>query len=197
MHDLPADQREQLGQYLDLLEAANARMNLTRIRDRADAETFHVVDALKLLPFLPSWSFPLADVGSGGGVPGMVLAIARPDVEVMLIESVTKKAEFLRETAETIGLTNVRVHNGRAERLPYEQFDIVTSRAVAPLEKLLVLCRPLVRAGGSLLAMKGPKLNEELEAAMPILKKQRATVTTHPYDLGGQTGRIIAKISYL
>lgn len=190
------DTEQKLSQYLDLLLAANERMNLTRIRDRADAETFHVGDALKLLPFLPNWSFPLADVGSGGGVPGMVLAIARPDVDVTLIESVGKKADFLREAAETLGLENVEVFNGRAERLPYRQFDVVTSRAVAPLDKLLRWCRPLVRAGGTLLAMKGPKLPEELDAAAGIIKQQKATITTHAYELGGQSGRVIAKITY-
>ena len=187
---------EQLSHYLDLLEAANEKMNLTRIRDRADAETFHIGDAKVLLSYLPTWPHRLADVGSGGGVPGMVLAICRPEVEVTLIESVGKKAMFLEETVRELGLENVRVINGRAERTANEQFNIVTTRAVASLEKLLEWCRPLVRAGGTLLAMKGPKFEEELEAAMPLVKRQRATITAHPYKLGGQTGRRIVQITW-
>ena len=88
-------QTGQLGSYLDLLFAANQRMNLTRITNRGDAEVLHVGDALTLLPHLPPQARRLADVGSGGGVPGIVLAIARPEIHVTLIESTRKKADFL------------------------------------------------------------------------------------------------------
>ena len=185
-----------LARYLDLLLAANERFNLTRIRDRADAEAFHVGDALAVLPYLPTFAHNLADVGAGGGVPGLVLAICRPGVDVTLIESVGKKAAFLEETAAELGLSNVEVFNGRAERLANRQFEVVTARAVAPLDKLLTWTRPLVRRGGTLLAMKGPKLNDELAAAAPVLKRQRATLTTHPYDLAGQSGRVVAKVTF-
>src|SRR5687768_3464467 len=84
-------QHAQLARYLDLLFEANARMNLTRIADRATAEIQHVGDALTVLPFLPKAGHRLADVGSGGGVPGIPLAIVRPDVQVMLIEATKKK----------------------------------------------------------------------------------------------------------
>ncbi len=171
-------------------------MNLTRIRDRQEAETFHVGDALALLPHLPEHGFDLADVGSGGGVPGVPLAIARPKVQVTLIESVGKKAAFLQSVVEALQLENVTVINGRAEALPPKSFDVVTCRAVAPLQKLLVWCRSMIRPGGVLLAMKGPKLAEELVEAKKALLNQRATVTTHPYELGGQTGRVIAKVTY-
>ena len=187
---------ELLSRYLDLLEAANEKMNLTRIRDRADAETFHVGDAEVLLPMLPSFPHKLADVGSGGGVPGMILTIHRPDVDVTLIESVGKKATFLEETAAELGLSNVTVINGRAERVANQQFNVVTTRAVASLEKLLTWCRPIVRAGGQMLAMKGPKLAEEMDEARAIIKKQKATITVHPYELSGQTGRAVARITW-
>lgn len=190
------DVNVKLARYLDLLEAANQKMNLTRIRDRADAETFHVGDAEVLLPYLPGYPHTLADVGSGGGVPGMILAIHRPDVEVTLIESVGKKAGFLEDAAKQLGLANVSVVNGRAERLANQQFNVVTTRAVASLEKLLTWCRPLVRVGGTMLAMKGPKLAEEMEQAEPIVRQQKATITTHPYSLGGQEGRVVAKIRW-
>src|SRR5918993_2414745 len=102
-------QHAQLSKYLDLLLAANQRMNLTRITDRAAAEVQHVGDALTLLPFLPPGEIRLADVGSGGGVPGIPLAIARPDARVMLIESTKKKAAFLKSAAASLGLANVTV----------------------------------------------------------------------------------------
>src|SRR3954451_24731421 len=85
-------QHQLLARYLDLLLAANETMNLTRITDRAAAELHHVADSLTLLPFLPKGPHLLADVGTGGGVPGIPLAIARPDAQVLLIESTKKKA---------------------------------------------------------------------------------------------------------
>src|SRR3954452_3518811 len=89
--ELSEDQQAKLQRYLDLLLEANARMNLTRISDRAAAEVQHVGDALTVLTFLPKDAFRLADVGTGGGVPGIPLAIARPDATVLLIESTKKK----------------------------------------------------------------------------------------------------------
>ena len=199
LDSLPEDQREAMGRYLDLLIEANTRMNLTRIVDRADAETFHLQDSLALLPHLPTAAagrFDLCDVGSGGGVPGIPLAITRPNAEVTLIESTGKKADFLWETAAALGLENVEVFNGRAERLPNRQFDYVVTRAAGPMIRLLEWCRPLVRRGGMMLAMKGPKLDDELKAADGLLREQRASVTTHGYELGGQTGRVVAKVRF-
>ena len=88
-------------------------MNLTRIVDRPTAEVQHIGDALTLLPFLPAAAHRLADVGTGGGVPGIPLAIVRPDVQVTLIESTKKKAAFLREAVAQLGLTNVTVDDRR------------------------------------------------------------------------------------
>src|SRR4051812_498931 len=106
---LSSDQHALLGRCLDLLLAANETMNLTRITDRAAAEVHHVADALTLLPFLPPGPHSLADVGTGGGVPGIPLAVARPDAQVLLVESTKKKAAFLRSAVEQLGLANVKV----------------------------------------------------------------------------------------
>src|SRR3954465_14453268 len=92
--------------YLALLLDANQRMNLTRITDRAAAEVQHVGDALTLLPLLPAGPFRLADVGTGGGGPGIPLAVARPDAQVVLIESTKKKAAFLTSAVQALGLSN-------------------------------------------------------------------------------------------
>ena len=191
-------QVERLGRYLDLLLAANERMNLTRITGRADAEVRHVGDALTLLPLLPAGPHRLADVGSGGGVPGVPLAIARPDASVTLFEGVGKKADFLRNVTSELGLRNVAVFHGRAEDWPRhsrDRFNVVTCRAVASLSKLLTWCGPLVTGGGVLLAMKGPRLGEELEEAGPLLRRQNAAVeeilSAVPALNGHRTARVI------
>jgi 16S rRNA (guanine527-N7)-methyltransferase len=195
--DLEPSVAAQLDQYLDLLLAANERFNLTRIRDRADAEVFHVGDALQLLPYLPGNRPRICDLGSGGGVPGLPVAIARPDAAVTLVESVQKKAAFLQEAATELGLTNVEVVAGRAESFGgRRKFDVVLARAVAPLTRLLPVVRPMVGPIGMLLAMKGPRIEQELHDAADLLAEQRASVTTHAYELGGQMGRVIAKVTW-
>jgi 16S rRNA (guanine527-N7)-methyltransferase len=193
---LSPEQSAALDRYLDLLLSANQRMNLTRITDREHARVQHIADALTLLPHLPAGPHRLADVGSGGGVPGIPLAIARPDMSVTLIESVAKKAAFLEETAAELALANLDVWRGRAEDWRGPRFDVVACRAVAPMAKLLVWCRPLVAAGGKLLAMKGPKLPEELAGAAGVLQAQRASVKVHAVEAEGLAGHVIAEITW-
>lgn len=155
-----------LSKFLDLLLVANQQMNLTRITDRSQAEIGHVGDALTLLPFLPAEAHRLVDVGSGGGVPGLILAIVRDDLHVTMIESTGKKARFLEQTATELGLTNVAVIGQRAEAVGWsalrQTFDVATARAVGQLAWLVEWCLPLVKKGGCMLAMKGQKINEEL-----------------------------------
>jgi len=192
-------QHAQLSRYLDLLFEANARMNLTRITDRAQAELQHVADALTLLRYLPRDAHRLADVGSGGGVPGIPLAIARPDVTVLLIESTKKKAAFLKSAAAALGLENVTVAELRAEDVGHgksrESFDVAIARAVATLDWLAEWCLPLVRKGGHMLAMKGPKVAEELPLAAKAIKLLGGgTPLVHPVDLPGTEHRVIIEI---
>jgi len=200
LDQLSDDQREKLSRYLDLLIEANRSFNLTRIAGRDDAWTFHVGDALALLPHLPTAAagrFDMADVGSGGGVPGIPLAVVRPHARITLVEATGKKADFLQAVVDELGLEHVEVFHGRAERMGRDgQFDTVVTRAAGPMAKLLAWCRPLVGRGGVMLAMKGPKLADELVEARPILREQRATITTHPYELAGQTGRVVAKVRW-
>ena len=111
----------------------------------------------------------VADVGSGAGLPGLVWAIARPDLSVTLIEPLLRRTVFLEEMREELGLQNqVRVIRGRADEVN-ETFDVVTARAVAPLEKLGRWCMPLVREGGVLLAFKGSHAAEEVAASRRVL----------------------------
>jgi 16S rRNA (guanine527-N7)-methyltransferase len=200
---LTDDQHAALSRYLDLLFDANQRMNLTRITDRPQAELQHVADALTLLPHLPKDPHRLADVGSGGGVPGIPLAIARPDVRVMLIEATKKKAAFLQSAAAQLNLSNVTVLEHRAEdvgRLDKyrDDFNVAVARAVATLPWLAEWCLPLVQRGGKMLAMKGPKVAEELPvAAKAILWLNGGEPVIHRVELPGTEHRVIVEIKKL
>jgi 16S rRNA (guanine527-N7)-methyltransferase len=173
-------QQAQLTEYLDLLLHSSELFNLTAIRDRDEAWARHVVESVRLLPLLEGGP-RLIDVGSGGGVPGMILAIARPDLSVTLLEATAKKARFLEQTGATLGLDNLRVLCERAESAgalkspERESFDIVTARAVAPLRVLLELTAPLAKVGGLIVAVKGEKAGEELRAASNALQRLHVT----------------------
>lgn len=198
---LSADQHALLSRYLDLLLEANARMNLTRITDRAAAEVQHVGDALTLLPFLPAEAHRLADVGTGGGVPGIPLAIARPDARVVLIESTRKKVAFLQSAVETLGLTNVAVVDGRAEDAAQspkhrEAYDVVAARALATLDWVAEWCLPLAKPKtGKVLAMKGARITQELPAAARAIKLLKGgEPIVHPVQLPGSEHLVIVEI---
>jgi 16S rRNA (guanine527-N7)-methyltransferase len=116
----------------------------------------------------------VSDVGSGAGLPGLVLAIARPDVELVLIEPMERRTDWLTAESNRLGLSNVTVVRGRAEDIhPDPHLDQVTARAVSALSKLVPLCAPLVKPGGELLFMKGARVEDELAAAEKALRKAR------------------------
>lgn len=185
---------EKLGDYLARLLAMNEHMNLTSIVDPVVAWDKHVLDALTLLPLLRELGAGarLVDIGSGGGVPGIPLAIARPDLKVMLIEATQKKAAFLVAVAAALGLSHVTVRAARAEELGQGElrgsFDAVTARAVGKLSALVPIAAPLAREGGLLLLVKGQRADEELAAAGKVLAKQR---TMHERTVATPTGRIV------
>lgn len=188
-----------LARYLDLLIEANQTMNLTRITDRGQAELFHIADALTLLPFLPKTPHLLADLGSGGGVPGIPLAIARPDVRVLLIESTKKKAAFLRRTAEALALSNVEVSDDRVEDVGHSDrratFDVVTARAVALLPWLVEWGMPLLKKGGTLLAMKGERGPAEVELSAAVCRRVNADLPSiEPTPLPGTENHLIVRV---
>jgi 16S rRNA (guanine527-N7)-methyltransferase len=196
---LSEGQQGQLSRYIDLLIEANQRMNLTRIADRGAAEVQHVGDALTVLPFLPKESHTLVDVGSGGGVPGLPLAVARPDVEVVLVEATGKKAAFLAETPKALGLGNVRVVNERAEGVGRgelrEACDVAVARAVGALDFLVEWCLPLVKKGGTMLAMKGARIAEELPAAAKAIRLLGGgEAVVHPVELPGAEHHVVVEI---
>jgi 16S rRNA (guanine527-N7)-methyltransferase len=113
----------------------------------------------------------VADVGSGAGLPGIPMAIAMPEAHFVLIEPMERRSNWMLEVIEELGLTNVEVRRARAEEVTDLKFEIVTARAVAALDKLLRLCVPLLKPGGSLVALKGSRAAEEIEAAKKLQKK--------------------------
>lgn len=115
----------------------------------------------------------VADVGSGAGFPGIPMAIAAPETNFVLIEPMDRRASWLQEAALELGLTNLEVVRARAEQLQRGQFDAVTARAVAALDKLLRICVPLLKPGGRVLALKGSRASEEIEVAKSLQKKLR------------------------
>lgn len=193
---LSDEQLRALQTYLDLLLSANATLNLTRITDPEAARIGHIADSLTLLPFLPAGAHTLADVGSGGGVPGIPLAIARPDGSVTLIEATKKKAAFLTRAVAELHLTNVRALPERAESLGRAaRFDVVTARAVGSMDDLARWCLPLVKPGGKLLAQKGPRVIEELPAAAATIKRLGGgEARVHAVSLPGAEGHVVVEV---
>ena len=196
---LTSDQHGRLGEYLDLLLQANQTMNLTRIVDRSAAEVQHVGDALTVLVHLPAGACRAVDVGTGGGVPGIPLAIARPDIDMTLVEATQKKAAFLAKTIQQLRLKNVRVVARRAEDVgrseQRESFDVALARAVGAVAWLAEWCLPLVKPGGKMLAMKGPRVHEELLGAVRALQLLGGgNPVLRPVELPGATGLLILEI---
>jgi 16S rRNA (guanine527-N7)-methyltransferase len=161
---LPRRASERLLQYLELLGKWNRTYNLTAISDPLQAVTHHVLDSLAVVPHLPmSEGAALADAGSGSGMPGLALAIARPAWRVTLNDASEKKAAFLRQAAIELQLENVSVHPGRVEEWrPAPGFAVVISRAFSELARFVDCCRHLVLPSGVLAAMKGAYPREEL-----------------------------------
>jgi 16S rRNA (guanine527-N7)-methyltransferase len=150
--DLPGSAQEKLLAYLDLLAHWNRAYNLTAVRDRGEMIPRHLLDSLAVLPFVQGES--LADIGSGAGLPGIPLAIARPALAVTLIESNGKKARFLREAARALPLPNVAVEQARVQDAT-GSFDTVTARAFSSLADMLAWGGHLLADEGRWLALKG------------------------------------------
>jgi 16S rRNA (guanine527-N7)-methyltransferase len=174
-----------LARFAELVAASPH--NLVSKRAREELRTRHVPECVALATLLPTGTRRLLDVGSGGGFPGLVLAIVRPEVEVHLLDSTAKKTTFLRDAACELGLGNVTVHTGRAEELARGSlggsFDVVTARAVAALERLLAWTVPFLTPDGVLYAVKGERWREELERATDELRRTGARVLATPDDL--------------
>ncbi len=169
---MPASELNVLSRYLGLLFEANQQFNLTAIRDLHEAWQRHLLDSLTLLPVLADCAAGsrVIDVGSGGGLPGVPVAITRGDLRVTLLEATGKKARFLERCVKALPLPGASVVCERAETAGQspahrQRYDVAVCRAVGPLSELLEYTLPLVKVGGQVLAMKGPRVEAELAAA--------------------------------
>jgi 16S rRNA (guanine527-N7)-methyltransferase len=199
---------EKLGLYLAMLMHANESQNLTAIRDSDEAWTRHILDSLTLIPMIVD--FPegaaIADVGTGGGLPGMPLAIALPAYRFTLMDATSKKCDFLRQVVERLDLKNVTVVCGRAEVIGHdrgarttaggighvgghrEKYDLVVARAVGRLATLAELTVPLAKVGGRVVLIKGQKADEEVREATKALHLLKAV---HTGTDDTPTGRVV------
>jgi len=175
--DLPPNGETRLLAYLALLDKWNRVYNLTAVREPERMVSHHLLDSLAAVPHFSGPT--VLDVGSGGGLPGIPLAIARPDLQVTLIDSVAKKTAFLLQAKAELGLANLTVATGRVEDFrPDTGFDSITSRAFSDLKEFVTLTRPLLKPGGRWLAMKGLYPNEEI-SMLPDGVKVSANHTLH------------------
>ncbi|MDT3707209.1 MAG: 16S rRNA (guanine(527)-N(7))-methyltransferase RsmG [Thiobacillus sp.] len=162
---LPEGAETKLLAYLALLEKWNRVYNLTAVRNAERMVSHHLLDSLAAVPFFRGES--ALDVGSGGGLPGIPLAISRPDLQVTLIDSIVKKTAFLLQVKAELGLANLNVVTGRVEDYrPETGFDVITSRAFSDLKEFVSLTRHLLKPTGRWLAMKGLLPHEEI-ASLP------------------------------
>ncbi len=158
---LPAEAQQKLLAFRDLLLKWNKTYNLTALRDPAQAISHHLLDSLAILPHVGAGN--LLDVGSGGGLPGIPLAISRPELAVSMVDTVQKKTTFLQQAVIELGLKNVTVHHARVEEMQ-GQYAQISSRAFAELGLFVSLTRHLQAPGGRWLAMKGVRPDDELKA---------------------------------
>ena len=199
---VPKDAPAQLTQYGQMLLKKNQVMNLTAIRDPEGVARLHMLDCAALLNFCDFEGKTLIDVGTGAGFPGMVLKILVPSLKITLLDSLSKRLDWLTEVCEDLdGVDSITTFHGRAEEFALEKegfrdsFDLVTARAVADLRLLCELCLPYVKVGGAFLAMKSTDSGPELGNAAHAIKLLGGRVAgIHDYTIPGTevTHRLIA-----
>ena len=192
---LPARACDQLIAYVTLLAKWNRSYNLTAIREESAMVSHHLLDSLALLPHLPLGERGrLADAGTGAGLPGIPLALARPQWHVALIESNQKKAAFLRQATIELGMKNVEVHDGRVEAWrPASLFAVVISRAFAELAEFVAACRHLLEAGGTLAAMKGKRPDDEVKR-LPSDVRCKSVIRLHAPQVDAERHLVLCEI---
>ena len=168
--DVSIDTQQKLLAYLSLLQKWNKVYNLTAVRDPLEMVTLHLLDSLSVMPYVNANK--LLDVGSGGGLPGIVLAICKPTLQVTTIDTVQKKAIFMRQVKGELGLSNLTVVHARVESYkPMEKFDSIISRAFSEIGLFIKLTQHLLAENGKWLAMKGQVSHEEFDGFEKNLNK--------------------------
>lgn len=181
---LSSNQIQKLEQLADVFLEWNSKLNLSAIRDRDGVLVKHIIDSLLVYPFhLFNHGDTALDLGTGGGFPGLALAIAYPTVRFTLVDATEKKIRAVESMAKELGLNNVRCMSGRAEELARlrdmrEHFDVVVARALAGFSTLLEYCLPFVKVGGKFIAYQGPELAEECFTYSGVAKKLGGKIVT-------------------
>ena len=195
---LSDSQIAQMARFEDLV--LNAPMNLTAIKDSTDFAIKHFIDSLTLLPWVDKLNSNASciDIGTGAGFPGVPLKIARPGLNITLLDSLLKRILFLRSAALEIGLGDVECVHARVEDYAKENdrvYDMAVARAVAKLGKLVEYALPLVRPGGVFFAMKGPDVFGEIKEAEGVLEKYGAVVEGVEYvEIAPGMGRCVVVV---
>ena len=167
-----------LEEFSRLLVKKNEVMNLTGLTEPREVATLHLLDSLSLLPLADLTGKKIIDVGTGAGFPGVPLKIVLPESHVTLLDSLNKRVDFLQESCDALGLTDVDCVHARAEEFGHrEEYDYAVSRAVAALPVLSELCLPLVKVGGEFLAMKSSHTEEEINEAKAAIALLGGAIT--------------------
>ena len=166
----------QLDKYYEMLIEKNKVMNLTAITEFDEVLVKHFADSLSICTIIPDDVKSVCDLGTGAGFPGIPMAIAYPDLQFTLIDSLNKRIKFLQEVVDALGLTNVTLVHGRAEeagrnKLYREQYDLVVSRAVANISTLSEYCLPLVKVGGYFISFKSGDIEDEIKQSGKAISK--------------------------
>lgn len=184
--DFSDQQIDLLIRYRDLLHERNKRVNLTAVRDFDGIERRLILESLRLAPVVDARSGTgrIMDLGSGGGIPGIVLAIALPQYEFTLLDATGKKVKFQQDVVDSLGLDNVRTVQGRAEELGHDinwrnTFDVVSARAVTSLSALMELGLPFVSMKGWLVLPKGLEIDDEIVIARKAAGKLGGTIVSN------------------
>lgn len=206
--DLSDVQQRQLAQYRDLLLGWNERINLTAVSDPAEVETWLLLDALRMAPAIADLASgankrpSMIDIGAGGGLPGIPLAIVLPGIDFTLLDATGKKVMVLREIVADLGLGNARALHGRAEEIARDfthraRYDFATARAVASLPALVELTLPLLKRGGRALLPKSSNIDDELregEAAAAIVGGHIEPVTVLSPGTDGRVTHLVVLV---
>ena len=177
--------------YVALLTGPGVERGLLGPRESDRIWTRHLLNSAALAEFVPAGA-EVVDIGSGAGLPGIPLALARPDLHVTLLEPMARRVSFLDEVVADLGLASVQVRRGRAEDLSPRSVDVAVARAVAPLDRLVAMTLPILRRGGRLVALKGQSAAEEIAAAKDVLAGEpKATVSLVHSPVGADVATVV------